>query len=49
MNLIAYKDSTGTPTKFDLFFFKCLHLLTLKRSNWVEKQIRQINKDKTEE
>ncbi len=44
MNIIANQDKIGT-SKFDLYLFKMLYLLSFKKSKWLKKQIIQITKD----
>lgn len=44
MHIIANQDGIGT-SKFDLYLFKGLYLLTFKRSKWIKKQIIKITKD----
>ncbi|WP_163971128.1 hypothetical protein [Oceanobacillus halotolerans] len=44
MNIIANQDKIGA-SKFDLYLFKTLYLLSFKRFKWLEKQIVKITKD----
>lgn len=44
INITANQDKIGT-SKIDLFILKMLYKLTFKRSEWLKKQIIQIEKD----
>lgn len=44
MNIIANQDKIGT-SKFELYEYKLLYLLSFKKSKWLKKQIVQITKD----
>jgi len=44
LNIIANRDKIGV-SKFDLYLFKALYLISFKRSKWLEKQIIIITKD----
>ncbi|MFS0643928.1 hypothetical protein [Siminovitchia sp. 179-K 8D1 HS] len=44
MKIIANQDGIGT-SKFDLYLYKVLYLLSFRKSKWLEKQIVQIAKD----
>ena len=44
INITANQDKIGT-SKIDLFILKLLYKLTFKRSEWLKKQIIQIEKD----
>ncbi|WP_240377958.1 hypothetical protein [Bacillus piscicola] len=44
MNIIANQDKVGT-SKFDLYLFKFLYLLSFKKSKWLKKQIVQVTKE----
>ena len=44
MNIIANQDKIGV-SKFDLYLFKTLYLLSFKRSKWIKKQINKITAD----
>lgn len=44
INITANQDKIGT-SKIDLYLLKMLYLLTFKRSEWLKKQIIQIEKD----
>lgn len=44
MNIIFNQDKIGT-SKFDLYLFRMLYVLTFKKSKWLKKHIIQITKD----
>ncbi|SOC39135.1 hypothetical protein [Salinicoccus kekensis] len=44
MNIIANRDGIGA-SKFELWFFKSLHLLTFKKSKHLKDIIRRIEAD----
>lgn len=44
MNIIANQDKIGV-SRFELYLFKGLYLLSFKKSKWVKNQIITIMKD----
>lgn len=44
MRIIANQEKIGT-SKCELYLFKCLYLMSFKKSQWLKKQIVQINDD----
>lgn len=44
MNIISNQDNLWA-SKFDLYLFKLLYLLSFKKSKWIKKQITKITED----
>jgi len=45
VRFISSNDVTERASKFDLYLFKLLHVLTFKKTKWIPPQIGEIEKN----